>query len=123
MKVAFKVKTSLNETLLLKRWISVRRGDKCDSSPDSVAAAVQLKKTKKTTCSSFVGVIHSGKLVFRCRGDMASGPNVHCNLMLQSSSLLPSHRAALALFVFLPGFSVRLWVLPSHQHNTVLFIM
>lgn len=99
--MVFKVKTGLNETRETLDVFRVRREDECASWSDSVAAAVQKKEKKKPTCSSFVGFIHPGKLVFRCRGDMASGPNVHCNLMLQSSSFLPTE----ALLVFLLGAS------------------
>lgn len=63
----------------------------------------KIKIKKPNHMFLFGCMYYSGKLVFCCRGDMASGLNVHCNLMLQSSSLLPSHRAALALLVFRPG--------------------
>lgn len=60
------------------------------------------------------GFSHWGKLVFLCLGDMASGQNVHCNLMLHPSGS-PSFppRPSPTLF-FQPSFSPRRWVLRSH---------
>lgn len=112
--MVFKVKTGLNETLDVFMWdgkMNALRGQ-------TVLQQRCEKKTKKNlTCSSFVGLIHPGKLVFRCRGDMASGPNVHCNLMLQSSSSLPSHRGSLR-------FSAGAPLGPTfHQHHTVSFVL
>lgn len=60
------------------------------------------------------GFSHWGKLVFLCLGDMASGRNVHCNLMLHPSGS-PSFppRPSPTLF-FQPSFSAHRWVLRSH---------
>lgn len=54
-----------------------------------------------------------GRLVFLCLGDMASGQNVHCNLMLHPSGL-PSFPPCSSLSLCFSTLTVHCWVQDSH---------
>lgn len=58
-----------------------------------------------------------GRLVFLCLGDMASGRNVHCNLMLHpfSSPSFPPRPSLSLLLFFHPHIAAHRWVLHSHH--------
>lgn len=62
---------------------------------------------------------HCGKLLLLCLGEMASGRNAHCNLMLRPASS-PSFPLSPSLF-FHARFSARRWVLRSRLVSANIF--